>query len=349
MFFLKKKKFPALLVVFESTLQCTLKCLHCYNGQKPARYPQKPLNTEQTISLLKQTLNQVNAKLFIFTGGEFLLRPDWKELIEAVEQCGVKKINLMTNASLLEEDDVRFLKKHPIHLAEISFPSAQKNIFDKITGAKNFSAFDNAVFATQQLVKEGIGVCHIFVATKLNYKTIQETLDLSYAMGVRHFAFNRFNPAGHGKQHIDLLQLNPEQLKEGLAICENFAVSHPKMKIYSAISIPPCIIDMSQYPHIRPTYCGVGSNHHVVLDAAGNVRMCPFSPTVLGNALQQPLHEIYANEIAKEYISAHPPFCTGCKELYRCKGGCKSSATNCYGSPFEESPFLRAYKTQPIK
>ncbi|MBE6446148.1 MAG: radical SAM protein [Alphaproteobacteria bacterium] len=337
-------------LIFETTPQCCLNCRHCYNIQKITNaYSQKILNTNDTIFLLKKTLQQIKCTDLILTGGEFYTRPDTNEIILAAEQSGVKSIHIMTNGACLDAEKIAFAKAHQVRLFEISFISADKKIFDTETQAQNFSAFDNAVFATQEIVKQKILVSHIFVATKKNIHTLLNTLNLSYALGVRNFSFNRFNPCGNGKKYLEELQLSPLELMKGLEICEKFAIEHPDMAFHSPINIPPCIIDTKKYKHISFTLCGVGFHQSIiVLDYLGNVRLCPFSPTIVGNIKDMTLSQMFKTEAAKNFIQAHPKFCDKCKLVKKCQGGCKASSDNCFGNPWLENPFLAKYKTKPI-
>lgn len=337
-------------LIFEATPRCSLNCRHCYNIQKVSSdYPQKLLNTADTVQMLKMAISKIKCSGVVFTGGEVYTRSDVAEMINAVKECGIKRIQVMTNGSYLDSEKVSFLKSQNIRLVEMSFISADRDIFDTQAQSKGFSAFDNAVYATQELVHQGILVSHIFVATKKNIHTLLETLKLSYAMGVRNFSFNRFNPCGNGRDRIDELQLSPSELIGGLEICEQFAIEHPDFAIHSPINLPPCIIDTKKFKHISTTLCGVGPKQNIlVMDYLGNIRLCSFAQTIVGNIKTMTLKEIFNSEKAKQFMSAHPDFCKPCKLVKKCQGGCKASSDNCFADATCENPFLSAYKTKPI-
>lgn len=337
-------------LIFETTHKCSLNCRHCYNIQKiSSQYPKNLLGTQKTIELIKTALKKIKCRELVLTGGEVYTRSDVNDIILAAEESGIKTIHIMTNASFLDADKIAFAKKHKVRLFEISFISADKKIFDTEAQAKNFSAFDNAVYATQEIIKQKILVSHIFVATKKNIHTLLDTLNLSYALGVRNFSFNRFNPCGNGKKFIDELQLSPSELISGLEICEQFAITHPDFAIHSPINIPPCLVDLKKFKHIGMTLCGVGSKQFIIhMDYLGNIRLCSFSPTIVGNIKNMTLREIFETEKAKDFIKAHPAFCDKCKLVKKCQGGCKASSDNCFGNPWLENPFLAKYKTKPI-
>lgn len=338
------------VLVFECTFKCTLNCTHCYNVQKSnASYPTQVLNTPKTIDMLKRVVDQIKPRLVIFTGGEVYTRDDLPQLIKAVDNMGVKSIHIVTNGTLLDEEKIKFAKKHHVTLFEMSVLSADKKVHDAVVKSKGFSAFDNVISATQEIVSHGINVSHVFVATKLNVHTLKETLELSYALGVRIFSLNRFNPGGSGKKFIDILQLSPPKLEQALQTAEEFAAKHDDMIVQCPINIPPCIIDLEKFPHLNFTGCGVRLNQkNIIVDAGGNVRMCPFSKTIIGNVFHMPIKNMFKTPEAIKFAEAVPDFCKPCKHVKKCQGCCKASADNCYNNPCREEPFLNAYKTQPI-
>lgn len=338
-------------LIFEVTPVCSLNCKHCYNIQKISnQYPSVLLNTEKTCELLKTAISKIGCKKLILTGGELYTRPDVNEILLTAEKCGIKKIQIMTNGSFLDAEKIAFAKAHKVQIFEMSFISADKKIFDTQAQAKGFSAFDNAVIATQEIIKQNVLISHIFVATKKNIHTLQDTLNLSYALGVRNFSFNRFNPCGNGKIYLEDLQLSPSELLKGLEICENFAITHSDIAIHSPINIPPCIIDITKFKHISFTLCGIGFKQNIiVMDYLGNIRLCSFSPTIIGNIKKMTLSQLFKTQQAKNFIDAHPDFCNPCKLVKKCQGGCKASADNCFGNAWAENPFLAQYKSNPLR
>ncbi len=97
--------------------------------------------------------------------------------------------------------------------------------------------------------------------------------------------------------------------------------------------------------HNQMTSCGVGENQKLyVMDMTGNIRLCNFSSTIVGNILQNDFWDIVGGNKAKAFMTAHPQSCNGCDKLNVCQGGCKASAGNCYGDDCAEDAFLREYK-----
>lgn len=155
---------------------------------------------------------------------------------------------------------------------------------------------------------------------------------------------NRFNPGGRGVAHIDELLPTVDDMRQALEVAEE-AAQEFHLPISCSIPIQPCLIDLSAYPHLGHGFCAAGSSRaYYTLDAVGNVRPCNHTPTVLGNAWQEPFADIIAPERLAEFVAAMPEFCASCARREECQGGCKAAAQGCYGDLCAEEPFLHQHR-----
>jgi len=322
--------------------------MYCYNAWKNhGESIPTELNTKDTINMLETAFQQMHPKRFFFSGGEPFMRPDLRDLIQFVHTKKIP-ISIISNGALLEDDDFHFCRQNGVDTFEFTLLSSDKKIHNELARPKsNFSAFDNAILATQKALQYHFNVVHVFVATHKNVKTLPTTLELSYALGVRTFLLNRFNPAGEGAKHLQELQITPLELTAGLKQAEEFAIKHPTFHISCAINIHPCLVNLLQFPHVKMTGCGIGSKQKLfTLDPIGNIRLCSFARTSVGNIRQQSFSQIMQSKSVADFSSAHPSFCNGCGKLNICQGGCKASADNCFGSPCQEDDWLQKFKQQ---
>ncbi|MDJ0644129.1 MAG: radical SAM protein [Erythrobacter sp.] len=74
-------------VVWETTLQCNLKCSHC--GSRAGLPRSDELSTEECLDVIRQ-LAELGTREVNLIGGEAYLRRDWIELIEAVTEHGMR-------------------------------------------------------------------------------------------------------------------------------------------------------------------------------------------------------------------------------------------------------------------
>ena len=73
--------------VWELTLKCNLKCIHCGSRAGPKR--PRELTTAEAMDLVHQ-LAEVGIKEVSFIGGEAFLRPDWLDIAREVKACGMR-------------------------------------------------------------------------------------------------------------------------------------------------------------------------------------------------------------------------------------------------------------------
>ena len=333
--------------VFEVTTRCNHDCLHCYNAWKnPVPYPIGELGTGETLGMLGKMLDETGARLVSLSGGEPLLRTDLCEIVDFLAGRGVR-VNLITNASLLDEGALERLVPEKVSVFEVPLLSSERDIHDRMSGAQG--AFDNATMAMALLKAAGQRVVGVFVATKLNLPTWRETAELAVALGLDGIMLNRFNPGGGGARNIALLQASPEELTSALETAEQISTQY-EIPISCSIAMPPCLFDTGRYEHLGFGFCAAGTERaYYTLDPLGNVRPCNHSTTILGNIRQMNFWEMADGEAMKDFMAARPQFCAGCRHETACQGGCKAAAQACFGSPWELEPFLAAFREQAAR
>ncbi|NPV56768.1 MAG: radical SAM protein [Anaerolineae bacterium] len=329
-------------LIFEVTQRCNHTCLHCYNvwqGEVPGAtaYPRGELDTRRTLDLLNKALDETNCRHVTFTGGEPLLRGDLVELLDFVRQRGARA-TIISNGRLLDGARARELMDAGASLFELPLLSHRRNVHDRLSGGPG--AWD-AVLEAMANIRLQRGQCvAAFVATRLNYGDAAETMRLAFAFGARSVMFNRFNPGGRGRHHLDLLLLRVDELRQALAAAEATAAAL-SLPVGCSIPIQPCLVDLTQYPHLNFGFCAAGSERaYYTLDPLGNLRPCNHSDLVLGNLFEKPFGEIIEGDCMQAFARAVPDACHGCGQLLACQGGCKAAAGVCSGCLTAPEPFL---------
>src|SRR4030065_2154297 len=96
-----KAEFVPLVVSWDVTRKCNLKCSHCYiNATKDEL--QGELNTEEAKRLIDQ-ITDVSRPLLILSGGEPLLRTDIYDLLQYGADKGLR-MGLGSNGSLIKQE-----------------------------------------------------------------------------------------------------------------------------------------------------------------------------------------------------------------------------------------------------
>ena len=92
----------------ELTFRCNLRCVHCYlDGQHTPSPEQHELTTSEITDIIDQIVAE-GCLWLLLTGGEPLVRPDWKEIYLYAKRKGLI-ITLFTNGTLLTPEDADFL------------------------------------------------------------------------------------------------------------------------------------------------------------------------------------------------------------------------------------------------
>jgi len=326
-------------LIFEVTQACNHTCLHCYNvWQGGGLYPLGQLDTPRTLNLLAKALDETTCSHVTLTGGEPLLRSDLPRILEFLQQRRVR-VTVISNGRLLTEPAVASLLERGVGLFELPLLSHQRQVHDELSGAPG--AWDAVLAAMANVRLQHGQVVAAFVATRKNIERLGETLKLAFAFGVRGVMFNRFNPGGRGRQRLSELLPTVDQVRDALEVAEKMSVEL-KLPVSCSIPIQPCLIDISQYPHLGFGFCAAGSERaYYTLDPLGNLRACNHTDLILGNLFEESFTNLIAPERMSAFTCAIPAFCADCDRRLECQGGCKASAQVCYGSLTEEEPFLR--------
>lgn len=328
-------------LIFEVTQRCNHACLHCYNvwqGEPSPQYPRGELDTPRTLSLLGKALDETVCHHVTLTGGEPLLRTDLDLLLDYLRQRNVL-VTIISNGRLLTDERIPSLLERGVALFELPLLSHYRATHDLLSAAPG--AWDRVLSALAHIRLHHGQVVTAFVATCLNIGHIYETIKLAFAFGARAVMFNRFNPGGRGRLHLQELLPTVEQVRDALAMAESASVEFG-IPISCSIPIQPCLIDTSLYPHIGFGYCSVGTERaYYTLDPLGNVRPCNHSTTILGNLFTESFGDLVSSERLHCFVESLPAYCAACEQRVLCQGGCKAAAQVCYGSLLEVEPFLK--------
>jgi radical SAM protein with 4Fe4S-binding SPASM domain len=328
-------------LIFEVTQRCNHTCLHCYNvwqGESIPSYPRGELDTPRTLDLLDKALDESECRHVTLTGGEPLLRTDLELILEHLRDRDVQ-VTIISNGHLLTPKRITSLIERKVALFELPLLSHLQEIHDHLSGARG--AWDSVLSAMANLRLQHGQVVAAFVATRLNILHLRETIKLAFAFGARGIMFNRFNPGGRGRQHLDELLPTVEQIREALTVADSSSREFG-IPISCSIPIHPCLIDTTPFTHLSFGYCAAGTERaYYTIDPLGNVRPCNHSTTILGNLLTESFGDILAPGRIAPFVNARPDHCAPCDQRAVCQGGCKASAQVCYGALTEPDPFLR--------
>ncbi len=193
---LSKKLSPQVLTAhipinggFDLTYRCNLNCVHCYcnlpAGDKTASAREMP--TSEFIRIMDE-LATAGTLYLTLTGGEPLLRPDFREIYLYAKKQGFL-VTLFTNGTLITPDLADFLAAWPPSMVEITLYGADRVTYEKVTRVSG--SYNRCLAGIRMLQERGVRVSLKAVALTLNRDQLPEIYRLAKEMGAdRSFRYD---------------------------------------------------------------------------------------------------------------------------------------------------------------
>jgi len=345
---LHKEQIP-LLVVWNITRKCNLKCKHCYISADESR-ARDELSTEEAKKVIDSLL-KVNTGVLLFSGGEPLLRPDIWELAEYAREKGLR-CGLSTNGTVISEDVAEKIKSCGLIYAGISI-DGNRQVHDGFRGA---GSFDRAWEGLRNCKKAGLPVGVRFTVNKYNYQSLAEVLDMVVEEKVPRFCMYHLVYSGRasadmdidpdtGREVADLLIKKTKQFAD--LDLEILSVDNPCDGAYLYRRIraaqpqrEKAVLEELMVHHGK---CSAGER---ILDISpqGEVYACQFWNTQsLGNVRERDLADIWNDPQNELLCSLRNRFsllkgkCGECSYKQIC-GGCRLRALVKYDDVWQEDP-----------
>ncbi|MGD6810004.1 MAG: radical SAM protein [Candidatus Bathyarchaeia archaeon] len=316
----QNEQFVPLVMSWNVTRECNLKCSHCYINAADKKLPDE-LTTEEGKQLIDQ-ICKVSKPLLILSGGEPLLRPDIYELIKYGSSKGLK-MGLGSNGSLIDDEVAKKLKEAGIITVSISIDSHIPSQHDDFRGVPG--SWEKAVNAIKALRANNVLVQVNTTLTHDNYDQIDDIMSFSESIGVENFHLFFLVPTGRG---VKLEDITPQKYEE--MITKTFAkVSKHRLNVR-----PSCApqfmriaqgmgLDMRQW--LRGCIAGM---YYLRVYANGDVTPCPYLPIKVGNIREKSFKEIW--QTADMFKALRDPNtltgkCGECEYKQLC-GGCRARA-----------------------
>jgi radical SAM protein with 4Fe4S-binding SPASM domain len=327
------EKYVPLVISWNMTLKCNLKCSHCYINAKETNMPNE-LSTDAAKMLIHQ-ITEVSRPLLILSGGEPLLRDDVYEIIKYGADRGLR-MGMGSNGMLIDDEVARKLKEAGMWTVAISLDSSNPEKHDEFRGVKG--CWERAVKAIKALKNAGIEVQVNCTVTQQNYDEVDDVMALAESLGVENFHLFFLVPTGRG---TDIQDITPEMYEE---MIKNTLAKTTKYKLNVKPSCAPQFmrvakdqgVDMSRW--VRGCMAGL---YYCRIYPSGEVTPCPYMPVSLGNIREKSFKDIWLNS---EVFKALRDFdqlkgkCRICEHRDVC-GGCRARA---YGVTTENMDFCGA-------
>lgn len=324
-----KKRYAPLSVVWETTLACNMKCLHC--GSSAGQSRKNELTTQEGLGLCED-LKKLGTRLITLMGGEPFLRKDWHVLAQHIRGLGMN-LTIMSNGLLIDEKIVSQLKELDPYAISISLDGGIAETHNSVRKVGN--SFERCIRSLGLLRRENLPATVVTTVHKQNFKELPIIRDFILNKGIA-WQIQMANPVGRFPESLMLS-------KDEFYSVALFIASMRKK--YSTKELPIMgAHNFGYHSKILPNItilpwigCQAGLTG-IGIQSDGGVKGCMSLPDsfVEGNIREKNIAEIWNDEklfsynrnFKKEYLNGE---CKDCKHGKRCRGGCLTVSSSLTG------------------
>ena len=320
-----------MLISWNTTQACNIHCLHCYRDAGDSLHDE--LTTEEGKKLLQEAA-ACGFRIFVFSGGEPLLRPDLAELIAYAKSVGLRPV-LGTNGILLTPEKIAELKQAGLAAAGISVDSVSAGKHDWFR--QSAGAWE-ATMAGIRACREA-GLPFQIHTTVMDWNEA-ETLDITdkaveWGAVAHHIFF--LVPTGRGG-NIKGRSLPVAQQE---ALLERILEKQRRVSIELKPTCAPQFMRIAaqkQMPMRFSKGCIAGTAYCVILPN-GDLQPCPYFPLKAGNVRKSGFANLWREsplfeDLRRAELSGQ---CGVCGYQNVC-GGCRARAWYASGDYLSEDP-----------
>jgi len=203
------KRFP-LSGSLEMTLQCNLRCKHCYlDGVHDGIPGEVELSTEEWYGILDQ-LAEAGTLWLLMTGGEPFVRPDFLDIYTYAKRKGFL-ITIFTNGTMITPEVADTLAQMPPLSIEISVYGRTRETYERVTGIPG--SHGRCMRGIELLLERGLPLSLKTVVMTLNKDELFDLKAWADELGV-DFRFDAALFGGMGDAEPTKYRLSPEEVLE---------------------------------------------------------------------------------------------------------------------------------------
>ncbi len=333
------------VAVWEYTLACDSKCIHCGSDAKFKRKDE--LTTVESLDLVDQ-ISDIGFNLTVLSGGEPTLRRDWAIISERIKTNN-KDFGIISNALRWNSKTIDTLVSLKPYAVGFSI-DGESQLHDYLRGinGSHKKVFD----MIKQLKKYDVTVCAVTAVNNLNLNELSEIRNRLIVYGVDAWQIQMASPMGRMANNKELVLDANDYYKLG-----KFIVETRERLPYMNVQAGDCIGYFgSQEKKLRDSEwngCMAGIEG-IGIESNGNIKGClsiQATKSIEGNIRTTKLKDIWENMENFKYnrafqIANMKGDCIGCEKSLQCKGGCQSQST-AFFNEFNHAPycFLRYEKS----
>lgn len=343
--------------IWAITGRCNYNCRHCSVSA--------PIGSMGEMSFLQckdviRQLKECNIKSVVLIGGEPLIHPEFKKIIDALCEKEIQISSIFTNCSLLNEEILDFFKSRNIKPA-ITTSYDGVGFHDKMRGVPG--AENDLYRAFELLQRNGWEVTCEMSLTKESICSLNESIKILVKYGVKSAVI--YPPMNYGNwlkvdksEKLDvkdmadyfngfLTDFIAEDLPISIKLYPLFLYDY-KSKGFAFMPNTFCSAETQQTTlscrNFETSFCISPSGHIVPCftmldtDFANKKMPCLFDTPL--KSLLKDSEFAHCRECTVSYILEHNDECKNCKYKYICGGGCRNEALSETGDFYGKAPKL---------
>jgi len=342
---------PSISVQWHITTRCGNRCKHCYMYDA-ATYDAESRNTLSFDDLMRvldsfcEFEDKYGARIvnFSVSGGDPLLREDWKDFLVALNRRG-KHCRIMGNPETLTEENVALLENLRVEACQMSLDGLEETHDD----FRSKGSFGRTVEALERLDRHDMQSNIMFTLFPANAHELiplmryvaENTCSKSFSFDVGSYVGNA-SDMDHNFGPNQLRALFAEYLaeKHTLRVGGNPIAMREKpnlLKLTQFENRTYYPMSMEGVPVI--TGCLMAWNSVAIL-SDGTVLACRRLPIPIGKMPEQSFEEIWlGSELLRKFRRAQFYEACGTCDFYQVCRGCAANAYSITGDPFAKTPF----------
>ena len=294
-FITNKKTFPIDYININLTDACFLRCKYCHLWKNKKNYL-SPLQLKKFLNALSPFVDENKVRNFGFSGGETLMNPYLIELVNMASSYGYKNPSIMTNGWLLDEKMAEKIADTKVNAVILSLDVLDEELHDWIRGKKG--TYKRVMMAINNLDKKkhisrnwlSIGInC---VVSSFNLDKVIELADWVNDNKdiLSHINFQAVSQTFNtpfmenwymAKEHNQLWPENTNLIRK----VYNQLIAM-KLQGYNIINSVKQLKSQMTYflnPKTISKFTNCGFYKGLMVEANGNIRMCPKKREVIAN------------------------------------------------------------------
>jgi len=305
----------------ELTFRCNMRCGFCYCPATPESSPEPELSAQELRRIVDEIAG-AGCLTLLLTGGEPLVRPDFKEIYTFVRKQGIF-ITLFTNGTCLHEDVADVLCAYPPKKVEITLYGATRRTHEKVTGIPgSFAACRRGI---ELALARRLPLALKSTVSIDNYREIPLMMKMAQELGVDYRWDPMLDPRLDGgqtpcehrlapRQIVAIDRLDPEKVAGFRRLCARASQIADRELVY---------------------LCGAGEGSFHI-DPYGRMSMCSLTRYAAYNlrrgSFRQGFYQHFPRLRAQRFGEGLVAPCADCRLLNLC--------TNCPGTAFLENACL---------